>query len=116
MGSPTPRYDLGRLVEDFVAYRGDPEIHDGVVMVVEHNGSDARVVVKAESGRQLEILFSGVDSVTELHPVGMTLYSLSEMQAPEPLRRFVFTNWFEEDESDARLEILARDFECRALR
>ncbi|MDQ6776107.1 MAG: hypothetical protein M3071_07790 [Actinomycetota bacterium] len=60
-------------MEDFVAYRGDPEIHDGVVIVVEHSGPDARVEVKAESGRQLEILFSGVESVTELHSVGMTL-------------------------------------------
>lgn len=99
------------MTEGFVAYRGDPELHDGKVVALEHEGETVRVVVEAESGRRLEVRFSGVESLTHHRAEGMTLYSLAEMKAPAPLRRFVFTNWDEED--DARLEVLARDFECR---
>lgn len=70
------------------------------------------MATSAELSRRLEILFSGVESLTDLHAVGMTLYALAEFAASAPLRRFVFANW-DEEEDDSRLEVLARDFECR---
>jgi hypothetical protein len=83
------------------------------VIAVEQEGDAARVVVETESGRTLEIRFSGFHSLTQHRAEEMTLYSLTELEAPAPLRRFVFTNWDEED--GARLEVLARDFDCREL-
>jgi hypothetical protein len=95
----------------FIAYRGARDIHDGTV---EHAGDLARVVVKALNGRMFEVEFSGVESATRIRAEGMMLYSLSEMEEKRsPLRRFVFTNWEEEEEDDAELMVLARDFSCR---
>jgi hypothetical protein len=37
----------------FVAYVGDPEIHDGVITNFENQGTKASVTIKAESGRIL---------------------------------------------------------------
>lgn len=94
--------------EVFVAYVGDPDIHDGHVVRVEQKGKRVSVLVRGFSGRRFWVEFSGVESVKSNRPEGMVLYSLSEMEAPAPFRRFVFTNWDEKD--DAYLEILARDF------
>jgi len=41
----------------------------------------------------------------------MTIYALAEVKAEAPLRRFVFSNWDEDD--DALLEVVARDFSWR---
>ncbi len=99
--------------DQFVGYRGDRDLHDGVVVGVQRTGDVARVVVKTYDGRRLEVEFSGVESLEQRDAEGMRLYSLSEMTAASPLRRFVFTNW--DDEADAQLEVLARDFACREL-
>jgi hypothetical protein len=40
----------------------------------------------------------------------MMLYALAEVRAQEPLRRFVFVNWDEEND-DARLEVVCRTFD-----
>jgi hypothetical protein len=111
--SAPPAFTITGMSEGFVAYRGDPDFHDGKVVAVHHEGDTARVVVKAESGRVLEVRFSGVDSLRSHKAEGMTLYSLTEVEAPTPLRRFVFANWDEED--DARLEVVALDFDWRDL-
>jgi hypothetical protein len=94
--------------EVFVAYVGDPDIHDGHIVQVEKKDKRVRVLVRGFSGRRFWVEFSGVESVKSSRPEGMMLYSLSEMKAPAPLRRFVFTNWDEDD--DAFLEIVAQDF------
>jgi len=41
----------------------------------------------------------------------MTLYALSEMDYEAPQRHFLFVNW--DDEDDAQLEVIARDFDFR---
>ena len=94
----------------FIAYVGDPEIHDGVITDFEHQGTKASVTIKTQSGRMLKIEFDGVLSVKSNKPEGMMLYSLSEMKHPEH-RLFVFTNWEEED--DAYLEITADSYRVK---
>jgi hypothetical protein len=98
---------------DFVAFRGDADLHDGTVLSVQHDGDQAGVIVRGGSGSKFELGFSGVVSITQHHAEGMMLYALAEMSADPPLRRFVFTNW--DDEDDARLELVARDIDCRPL-
>jgi hypothetical protein len=91
----------------FVRYIGDPDIHDGAIIDVQHEGDTSRVAIRAASGRRFTVEFQGVSSVRSNRAEGMLLYSLSEMKAPAPGRRFVFSNWDHED--DAALEIVARD-------
>jgi hypothetical protein len=67
----------------------------------------ARVAIQGASGRRFTVEFRGVQSVRSHRAEGLPLYSLSEMKAPAPWRRFVFTNWDEED--DAALEVIARE-------
>jgi hypothetical protein len=45
-------------------------------------------------------------------PEGMLLYSLSEMRASPPLRKFVFAN--NEEDHPGYLSILATDFSVRS--
>ena len=96
-------------MDDFVAYVGPPEIHDGVVEAVEREGDQVRVLLRGGIGRPIEVVFRGVESVTARRAEGMVLYALAEMRAPAPLRRFVFANWEEED--DASLEVIARELQ-----
>jgi hypothetical protein len=96
-------------VSEFVGYVGPAEVHDAVVASVDR-GSDRLVVVvhPVDSGpRGLRFEFTEPSVVSEERPVGMTLYSLSEMQGEGGRRRFVFVNWDEEDE--ACLELDASD-------
>lgn len=97
----------------FLGYRGDPDIHDGVIAGVQREGERMTVVVDTLDRRRLELVFSGVEAVDERSPVGMRLYALTELRGVGALRRFVFANSAEPEESNARLEILARDFCCR---
>jgi hypothetical protein len=94
----------------FVAHRGDRDLHDGVVDSVDRSDEQVVVVVRAQDGRVLVVEFSGVESLDQHRAVGMTLYALSEFEQAGEHRLFVFTNW--DDEDDARLELLARDFTC----
>lgn len=98
----------------FVGYVGDPDIHDGTILQVKKGEDMVRVILRG--GRERKILaidFQGVASVRSNRPEGMMLYSLSEMKAPAPLRRFVFTNW--DDEDDAFLEITASNFSVGSM-
>jgi hypothetical protein len=97
------------MTEGFIAFRGGPELHDGKIVKVEQDGDTARVVVEAETGRELEVVFYGVASLTQHRAEGMTLYALSEMDYEAPQRHFLFANW--DDEDDAQLEVIARDFD-----
>lgn len=94
----------------FIGYVGSADIHDAVLMKVQHNGTKASVTLKTQSGQILEIEFEGVVSVKSDTPEGMILYSLSEMRHPQH-RLFIFTNW--EDEAEAHLEIVADDFRLK---
>src|SRR5438552_3305094 len=78
---------------DFIGYIEKPDVHDGFVLQVQHNGETARVLVKAYDGHLYAFEFDGVKSVISFEPEGMMLYSLSEMAVPQPFRRFVFVNW-----------------------
>jgi hypothetical protein len=69
------------------------------------------VIVRGGSGSQFELGFSAVASLAQHRAEGMVLYAVVEMKADPPLRRFVFTNW--DDGDDARLELVAREIECR---
>ncbi len=77
---------------DFVGYVGLPDFHDGVVLRVSVEGKNAEVVVEGYSGREHVVLFEGVQAVDMDQPEGMLLYSLSEMRASPPLRKFMFVN------------------------
>ena len=79
-------------------------------MSVEHLGDRLLAVVEFEGGDdRISLDFGVVTTLIEHRVVGMTLYALAEMQAPEPFRRFVFVNWDEEND-DARLEVVCRTF------
>jgi hypothetical protein len=79
------------MTPDFVAYVGDPDLHDGRVVTVRRNGSAVHVEVRGASRRRYDVSFSGTQTVTSHHPDGMLLYSVSEMRGTPPLRRFVFS-------------------------
>src|SRR5260370_31594786 len=91
----------------FVGYVGSPDFHDGVVLRVAVEGKTAEVVVEGLSGREHIVLFEGVDEVKMNAPEGMVLYSLSEMRATPPLRKFVFTN--SEEGHPGFLNVVAKD-------
>ena len=92
-------------VSRFVAYVGPPDLHDGQVVELAHNGDTLRVLVQGDGGRRMAVECLGVVDVQAVKPEGMTLYALVEMTAPPPLRRFVFANW---DDDASTLEVLAR--------
>jgi hypothetical protein len=94
----------------FLAYVGDPDIHDASVISYNLDGAYAVVIVKSISGQFIRVEFSDVESVVAHKPIGMMLYSLTELKTVGDVRHFVFTNW---DDSDERaLQIFAKDFRC----
>ena len=90
-----------------------PTIHDGFVLRVSVEERAATVVIKGDSGQEYAIHFVGVEGVEMRDPVGMELYSLSEMRAKDPLRAFAFTN-NSEDECKS-LSIIATGFQIISL-
>ncbi|MGA9670590.1 MAG: hypothetical protein WBQ94_15370 [Terracidiphilus sp.] len=97
---------------EFIAYVGIPDIHDGTILRVSFEGGAAEVTLEGYSGREHVVLFDGVDGVEMNEPEGMLLYSLSEMRATSPLRRFVFTNNDEDDKKS--LSILALNLQIHS--
>jgi len=93
---------------EFIGYVGNPDFHDGTVISVWHERDAARVRLRGASGVIYVVLFAGVKVVRATHPENMMIYSISEIGAQLPLRRFVFVNWDEDD--DSTLEIEAEDF------
>jgi hypothetical protein len=93
--------------QSFLRYLSNDDVHDASVRAVTRNDNELRVVLQTADGRLLAFEFNDVQSLKMHRPEGMVLYSLSEMEASPPYRKFVFTNWDEED--DACLEILARE-------
>lgn len=92
----------------FVGYVGDADIHDGSIIEVEPRADRVMVRLAGASGRRYVVEFHGVERTRSNKAEGMRLYALVEMEAPAPLRRFVFANWDEED--DACLEVVASEF------
>ena len=91
-----------------VAHIGNPDFHDGTVISVLAKADRVSVVIQGQSGRRYTLDFNGVARLASNRAEGMTLYAVTEMEAPQPLRRFVFVNWDEKD--DASLEVTARGF------
>lgn len=92
---------------EFVGYVGDSRIHDATVVKIQRDDQLVIVTLRNIEGHSFGIRFRGIESVKANRAQGMVLYSLSEVTAPQPWRRFVFTNWDEKD--DASLEILAEE-------
>lgn len=96
--------------DEFVAYVGDPGIHDAVVKSVSYNGQQAEVSIETLVGRRIHISFSDVTLFHAHEPLGMVLYALNEMRGIPPYRKLVFTN--SEEISDSVLCLEAREFVC----
>ena len=92
---------------EFIAYVGDAEIHDGRIMAIREGVGSLSVEVRTLDGETLIVDFTGVSDVRSNRPVGMLLYSLSELDTSKPGRLFAFTNW--DDEDDAFLEVKSLD-------
>ncbi|MBI5870840.1 MAG: hypothetical protein HZB44_07795 [Actinobacteria bacterium] len=93
----------------FMGYVGDPDFHDGNIVDYEQHGRIVQVRVKGSSGKLFLVKFTDVHAVSFNEPQSMMLYSLTEMSAEPPMRKFIFTNW--DDDNKAFLEIDAEQFE-----
>jgi|SRR5690242_15617825 hypothetical protein len=91
--------------DDFVQYLNNDDVHDGTVRKVSEEPDRFSVYVDTADGRVVVFEFTGVRNVKQNRAEGMLIYSLTEMRENSPLRRFVFTNWDEED--NAFLEVTA---------
>jgi hypothetical protein len=100
--------------DDFVGYVGDPDFHDGAVVRVVADGDLACVVVRGASGQEYAVEFHGVKAVRSNRPEEMMIYALTEMRTLAAARRFVFSNW--EDDDDASLEVEAEGFSITSLK
>jgi len=98
---------------DFVGYINDPDIHDGVILKVQQRETKVRVLVRSYESQLYAFEFDLVQSVKSVEPEGMMLYSLTEMPAPPPFRRFVFTNW--DEDGKGMLEVVAQEIRTRKI-
>ncbi|HEY0765408.1 MAG TPA: hypothetical protein VGD61_23725 [Pyrinomonadaceae bacterium] len=108
--------------EKFIGYIQEPDVHDGVIVKATYKSGFLRsvfyqrvvlVVVLTEEKRLFVIRFGRVRSASIITVDGMILYSLSEMYATPPLRKFVFVDW--EEESNRRCEVVAREIESTEM-
>lgn len=94
---------------DFMGYVGSAFVHDAIIKHVEQTNDTVTVELQTCEKKLVAIRFTGVKSVISNKPEGMVLYALSEMfYEVELLRRFVFVN--SDEENDSALEIIATDF------
>jgi hypothetical protein len=98
---------------EFIGYMNEPDVHDGTILQVKHSGAEAHVLVKTYEGRLFAFDFEGVESINQIEPEGVILYSVSEMAAPKPFRSFVFCNWNEDQKNE--LEIVAQRVATREI-
>src|SRR5690606_8615052 len=89
----------------FVRYAGPFQLHDGRIVSVVRAGDSLTVTVQGLDGKPFDLVFRGVAEVKALRPEGMMIYSLTELEAPAPFRRFAFTNW--DEEAPELLEVTA---------
>jgi hypothetical protein len=67
----------------FLAYVGDPHLHDASVLRVVEFRDVVDVLVKSETGDVLTITFSGVESMKSNRPEGMMIYALAEIKTED---------------------------------
>jgi hypothetical protein len=67
--------------DEFIAYVGDPDFHDGAVVRVIRGQDLARVMVRGASGQEFVVEFRGVKAVRSNKPEDMRICALSEMRA-----------------------------------
>ena len=91
--------------DDFVQYLNNDDVHDGIIRRVSKENDRLQIFIETADGRIVVFEFTGVRNVKQNRPEDMVLYSLSELRETAPLRKFIFTNWDEED--DAFLEVTA---------
>jgi len=106
-----------QVEEKFIANIGNPDFHDGVIRKVSQEGDQLLVEIEGYSGTLFLVRFVGIESVVSHKPENLMIYALMEMEAPPPLRRFVFANWHQADEQggDSALEITAQSFSVDTL-
>ena len=88
----------------FVGHLGPPGLHDGTVMAIRQFPTTLAVDVATHDGDLIVVTFSGVSSVRQNRPIGMLLYSLSEMRSEGSGRAFSFAN---SEDGDELLEVVA---------
>src|SRR5262249_19970921 len=90
----------------FIAYVGDPDVHDASIVSVSQAGQKVEVQLKSYAGRRFRITFSGARKVISENATDMIVYSLTEMASDSPYRKFVFVN--SDEKNPARLEVEAQ--------
>jgi hypothetical protein len=103
---------------EFVGVVDGPVIHDSQILSVSEQDDSISVILRRRSHRgqkvgraspRIRVHFESVKDISARSEVGMIICSLAEMRGEAPWRRFVFTNW--DDDDDAYLAILAQDVE-----
>lgn len=102
--------------QEFIGYIQEQDLHDGVIVTATYKSGFLRsvfdkrvvlVVVLTYEERLFVIRFGRVRSANIINVDGMRLYSLSEMRATPPFRRFVFVD--SEEKSNRHCEVVARE-------
>jgi hypothetical protein len=100
----------------FIGYIEEPDVHDGVIVTATYKNGFLRsvfdkravlVLVLTHEERLFVIRFSRVRSANIMNADGMRLYSLSEMHAPPPFRKFVFVD--SDEKGNRHCEVEARE-------
>lgn len=95
-------------VSAFIGYVGSPDLHDGFIRKITRRAGVVHVLVRCAKGQDYDVAFNGVRRVQENQAAGRTLYAISEMRGPSPIRKFIFDGWSEDGQ--AALEIDAEQF------
>jgi hypothetical protein len=100
----------------FIRCVQEPDVRDGIIFIVKYlrnfvrtlfHTRTVRILLFSHDQRVFVIAFRKVHSASINNAVGMRLYSLNEMSATPPFRRFVFVN--HEQDSDRHLEVVAQE-------
>src|SRR5215213_2968653 len=102
--------------QTFIRCVQESDVRDGIVFRVNYlrnivralfHTRIVRVLLFTHDQRVFVITFRKVHSANINNAVGMRIYSLNEMSATPPFRRFVFVN--HEQDSDRHLEVVAQE-------
>jgi len=93
--------------ENLIGYIGDYRIHDSKIHAIETDNDNIHVSLVSDDKETIKVTFIEVKSIKSNNALGMILYAISEIKEQQPLRKFIFINWDEEDASS--LEIVAQD-------
>ncbi len=95
--------------DQFLGYIGDYRVHDSKIEGIVLENTLLTVTLRSYEGEAIAVKFYGVQTMNFIRPIGMMLYSISEMNENAPFRKFHFANW--EDDDNASLEIVAEQVE-----